>query len=439
MLATGPPRIYFVSKCEFFEESLPVNTFRSVLRSSPIIITAVYVTVSLLWIFFSDRAVLSIWDDVDTVTRVQSAKGVFFVLVSALLIYTLINQSNQILGQLHEKLERSRNRFVATFEQVPVGVFRQQPGGNWKQVNRSLATMLGFSVRDLLAMDHEGVFDPEAIPHCKALDNRLTEQEITHYHTELDYIRKDGERRHGLLTKTRVIDEDGVPDFIGALEDISELKEKEQALKSGLAEKEILLAELHHRVKNNLAQIASLLELQRMHEPGSALDLHLQRYSRRLKSLALIYESFQSEQGKVVIRFDECLHRLLELYHTTQATPGHIQPHLSEVELDVSQAIPFMLACNELLMVGLKSPHSESGGHAKLSLTHSDGRVELSLVEKQSRAKEESEIANENGFSRIIVDTLAMQLNADFRVNGSGEDVEIRFSFTAQPSPPGDQ
>lgn len=412
-----------------------MNTFKRVLRSSPIIITAVYVAVSLVWIFFSDRVVLLLWDDASTITRVQSVKGVFFVSVSAVLIYVLIYQSNQVLGQMHDKLERSRNRFAATFEQLPVGVFRQPPGGNWKQVNRSLSTMLGFSVHELLAMDHQRVFDPETISRCKMLDQRLAEQEISHYHTELDYIRKDGEHRYGLLTKTRVVDEDGTPDFIGALEDISELKEKEHALKSGLVEKEALLAELHHRVKNNLAQIASLLELQRMHEPNPALDIHLQRYSRRLKSLALIYESFQSEEGKVVIRYDECLQRLVELYHNSQETPGYIQPHLSEVELDVSQAIPFMLACNELLMVGFTSPHAAAGGDAELSLAQNDGVVRFCMVEKQSQVVKQSDIVREDTFSRIIVDTLAMQLNAEFRVDGSGDDVEIRFSFAVQPEP----
>jgi len=135
------------------------------------------------------------------------------------------------------------------------------------------------------------------------------------------------------------------------------LQESEARLQAALREKEILLKEIHHRVKNNLQVVSSLLSLQHHTIKDATLRELFHESERRVRSMALIHETLY--QAPDVSRFD-LAHYLrtlgVELFRAYGVDPAHITltNHIEEVVLPLETALPCGLILNELLSNALK-------------------------------------------------------------------------------------
>jgi two-component sensor histidine kinase len=214
---------------------------------------------------------------------------------------------------------------------------------------------------------------------------------LDRYQVEKRYLRKGGGLLWGRFTATAITDAAGQPQFvIGMLEDITErklaeaqLRAGEERLKAALHEKEVLLKEIHHRVKNNLQIIASLLSLQsdQLKDPG---DLVLfEDTQHRVKSMALIHESLYRTGDLARFNFAHYIDRLCtDLLQSYGNGMSHIrlQTELDELIFDVDTAVPCGLILNELLTNALKYafPDGHSGDIA-IGLRADAGQVTLSI------------------------------------------------------------
>ena len=150
------------------------------------------------------------------------------------------------------------------------------------------------------------------------------------------------------------------------LRDITERKRAEEQIRNSLAEKEVLLKEIHHRVKNNLQVVSSLLSLQSGDpklEPLRELFIESQN---RVKSMALIHEKLYLSADFSNIDFADYIESLARnLFHSYGANPERISLTIEvDVELDIDHAIPCGLIINELLSNALKHafPNERHGG-----------------------------------------------------------------------------
>jgi PAS domain S-box-containing protein len=139
--------------------------------------------------------------------------------------------------------------------------------------------------------------------------------------------------------------------------DISERKKAEDKLQSSLSEKEVLLREIHHRVKNNMQVISSLLNLQSRHiSDPYVLDI-FRESQRRIRSMALIHERLYQSSDLSRIEFSQYLHNLAtHLFHSYQVDSNRIRLTMDseEVFLNINTAIPCGLIVNELVSNALK-------------------------------------------------------------------------------------
>jgi PAS domain S-box-containing protein len=183
---------------------------------------------------------------------------------------------------------------------------------------------------------------------------------------EKEYIRKDGTRISVELLMHRKLDADGnLENIYGFITDITARKQSETQIKSSLKEKEVLLREIHHRVKNNLQVISSLLLLQSKHIKGKK-NLELFKESQnRVKSMALIHEKLYQSQDLASINFKEYLNALIiGLFRSYQAQSGHVELKLEvgDISLGVDSAIPCGLIINELVSNSLKYAFPKGSG-----------------------------------------------------------------------------
>ncbi|MDX1640422.1 MAG: PAS domain S-box protein [Balneolaceae bacterium] len=332
-----------------------MDSLRTIIKSSPFIIAVIYILVGALWIQYSDQLVLSLVEDPETLTLIQSLKGWFYVFASGILIFFLVYQSNDLIEDLVKNVEKSSKKFKSTFEYAPIGIAHHKPNENWILVNKSICNLLGYSKDELLNLDFEEFIHPDDLERGRDLDLRLIRGDISSYNTEKKYKRKNGTTFTGRVTKAAVYDKDKNPLYlIAMLEDISQQKENEIKLKQSLEEKQVLLSEVHHRVKNNVALMSALLELQLMHGKNEDTRQILEHYKTRLKTLSLIYEKFSEIENELTVNFSgvllEQIDFLEEVFNDRNRVAEH-NTNIDQIELNINQAIPVGLICNELFII----------------------------------------------------------------------------------------
>lgn len=170
-------------------------------------------------------------------------------------------------------------------------------------------------------------------------------------------IRADGEIRY-MAVRVRVVGEERHNVYVyGFIQDITERKIAEQKLHQSLEEKEMLIKEIHHRVKNNLMVISSLLNLQSQYiKDKEALDI-FKESQNRAKSMALIHERLYRSTDLKKIDFGDYIETLAnDLFHTYIQDPSLVKLNMNveNVMVDINTTVPLGLIVNELVTNSMK-------------------------------------------------------------------------------------
>lgn len=208
---------------------------------------------------------------------------------------------------------------------------------------------------------------------------------------------------------------------------INELKEAEEKLSRSLNEKEVLLAEIHHRVKNNLAVVSGLLEMQVWNLPeGDEAASALKESQLRIHSIALVHELLYQSETLSEIRLDEFIVKLLgaiENAHRKNGTSPAVSTRLQPVQLTIRKAIPVALFLNELVVNGYKHafPGKEQGEIA-IRLYREKGRIGLVVEDNGIGLPPDFDPFEQQTLGMTLVKTLVRQIQADFRVGTPSAD-----------------
>jgi PAS domain S-box-containing protein len=161
-----------------------------------------------------------------------------------------------------------------------------------------------------------------------------------------------------------------------------ERQEHVEQLRASLAEKGVLLKEIHHRVKNNMQVISSLLNLEAQQMPDGQAHRILADSINRIRSMAMVHETLYQSENMASIEFGEYVHSLSAGLMRSIQRPGvALSVNVGKVLLDIDRAIPCGLILNELVSNALKHAFPEGRpGKVEVSLTsRPEGRVELTV------------------------------------------------------------
>ncbi len=204
-------------------------------------------------------------------------------------------------------------------------------------------------------------------------------------------------------------------------------------LENSLLEKETLLREIHHRVKNNLQLVMSLLNLQADSGREHTVASFLEEGQHRVRAIALIHEQLYQSEHLSDINMRHYSRQLIERIRGVYA-PSDIDFELAaeEVRLDIDQAVPVGIILNELLTNSLKYAFPDgSPGRIRVSLERAENSFEL-RVEDNGRGMAADANVSTSGLGLELIRLLVRQLRGTFSLTGQpGTRVVISFPQTA--------
>ncbi len=222
--------------------------------------------------------------------------------------------------------------------------------------------------------------------------------------------------------------------ILATVRDITERKRQEQMLKDSLAEKEALLRELHHRVKNNFAVMASLLRLQYRRIKDQAIMNVLKETEFRVKCMGLVHEKLHQSESLESLKVNDYLqsltNNLIDVYGCDERRI-RIRTDLDRVSFGADTAIPLGFITSELVSNALKHAFPEgNGGEITVSLTQipETRKFELTISDNGKGLPENMEISTLPSLGLNLVTTFARQIGADLRIESeSGTTFRLVF------------
>jgi PAS domain S-box-containing protein len=302
--------------------------------------------------------------------------------------------------------------------------------GRWLRVNPMLCEILGRTEQELLSVTFQDITHVADLQTDLDLMRDLLAGESSHYHMEKRYLLKDGSPIWCLLSVSLVRSGDGAPRyFVSQVQDISLRKAAELEIQQSLREKEVLLREIHHRVKNNLQIVSSILRLARANLTEPVHKELFDECQGRVRSMALIHEQLYRAEALGRIDFAEHLRQLCQLARQMWGSGSKVELalDLQVVWLELDTAVPLGLIANEVISNAFKHAFPAGRpGKVTIALDYEGAVLSLSIRDNGVGLARNFDAARSSSLGMRIVSNLVRQIRGEFELGGDG-GVEFRL------------
>ena len=323
------------------------------------------------------------------------------------------------------RIYASDQRLIMQRDQSPLGYVEYDLEFNIVYWNPAAERIFEYSREEILGRSDDIIIPPEILPEIKDLFKVLIDESTLNKEgikSINDNITKSGRRITCEWYNKALTDQNGkVIGVIALVDDITDRKLIEDRLQKSLEEKKILLKEVHHRVKNNMAIISSFLSLQSMKSKDEYVRSLLLSSENRVQSMALIHENlYKSESLKdinVKIYIYELLMTLLDSYGYG-ADDISTKTEITQCELELDILIPLGMLINEIISNALKHAFYNVDS-PELSISLIKGKVNeiiLTINDNGIGLPEESEINHNDSIGFMLIDGLAQQINSKMEI-----------------------
>ena len=258
----------------------------------------------------------------------------------------------------------------------------------------------------------------------KVLEGQVTGDEYTALRTDMT--------KFPIILYSNPITHSGAPEgFRGIIIDISELKNVEDKLVASLNEKEVLLQEIHHRVKNNMQIISSLLSLQAKNTENEEASEVLKESRGRVKSMAMIHEKLYHNPNMSKLNMYEYLDSLVrDILRSYSSVSSNINTEVDadEIYLNMDTALPMGLIVNELVSNSIKYAFSDEKGIIYIKLEFNNGEYILTVSDDGIGIPSDIDPFEVSSLGLKLVVSLSIQLEALLEVhNNNGTTFKLTF------------
>ena len=300
-----------------------------------------------------------------------------------------LEMQNDELRRFQNEIEESRNKYSELYDQysnlydfAPVGYFTIKEKGIIAQANLTGATLLGIDRRSLIgkpltrfiSREDQDTFYLHHLQVLKKNGNHTCEIKMMNYdnvpfHAQLESIAVPGENENAAKLRT-------------AITDITDLKMTNQQLQASLKENEVLLQEVHHRVKNNMQVIISMINLQCEKIEDRHICDELNKIADRINSMVLVHNQLYKSKDFSKVDIANYINRIAEnlfVSHGVDTAKISLKIGKSDVALSFDSAISCGLIVNELITNSIKYAFPENlKGEIRAEFGYlGDGRLEM--------------------------------------------------------------
>jgi PAS domain S-box-containing protein len=370
----------------------------------------------------------------------------------------------KVTRDMTERL-RANEQFRLAIEAAPTGMLMTDRAGKIVLVNVQIEKLFGYARDELLGQRIEMLI-PERLrhrhPEHRAVFFEKSAARLMGAGRHLHGLRKDGtevpieiglnplktsEGDFALISVADITErrrsEQEREDLMGQLRTLNTDLEKRVTIRTSqltasLKERETLLQEIHHRVKNNLQVISSLINMQARKMADAPSRNALEECRTRVQAIALIHEKLYQSRDYSKVPFSEYARSLAgNIFHATGVSPGTValEFDIETLSLAVDKAIPCGLIMNELITNALKHAFpNERPGVVRLTLRQvSDGKTLLAVADDGIGLPASFDLQTSTTLGMQLVTTLVKQLDGRLEIDRTG-GAKFSFTFSAEAS-----
>ncbi len=317
--------------------------------------------------------------------------------------------------------EQNYRLLTELFDNSSIATVMIDPQDKAKKVNKAFIDLFGYDEDELLDENVNSLLTTKDLEEEAELISRHAFAGNPDQRTALR-IRKDGTEVPVLLSTVPVQIEGKIIAVYGMYVDLTEQVHLKNHLQKSLDEKDVLLQEVHHRVKNNLAIMASLLQLQILNDCNESAKPKLQEAYGRIFSIAKVHEALYKKEDIAEISFADYLNSIVETMPNVAKTQDfniRIQKEETPLILSVNQAIPLGLLINEIM--NLTSQTNQDDQPVQLSFSCNDEIVTISMSGMENQVEVYNSDSNKSDFHRMLIKTFLQQIDATIEINHTNE------------------
>ncbi len=334
--------------------------------------------------------------------------------------------------EAEDKVRQSEIKYRNLFDLSTDGIFILDLDGNFIDVNSTAYTRLGYTKEEMLSLHISKLDHPVFASRVPERLAQIRDHGAAVF--ESAHLRKDGTAMP-VEVNSRLLNYEERQVYFSVIRDITERKIAEEKILAALKEKEILLKEIHHRVKNNLQVVASMLHLQAGYIKDREARTLFEESQKRIESMALLHEKLYQAKDLARIDFREYVVDLasnLLALNTDKSERIEMKVDIEGVILDVNNSIPCGLIINELVSNALAHAFQD-GGKGQITIgmhNSSDNRIRLSVSDNGAGFPEDLDFKNTASLGMQLVNSLVNQLDGLIELDRS-KGTAFRIEFQA--------
>ena len=331
---------------------------------------------------------------------------------------------NQVLQRTNE-LQNQRSFLRTIIDLNPSFIFAKDREGRFTMVNRALASAYGADPELLVGKtDADFNGDSDQVAKFRLDDLQVMDSVKEKFIPEEEFTDTENRKHWMQVIKIPIVTEGGRADqMLGVATDITGRKTAEELVKVSLHEKEVLLKEIHHRVKNNLQVVSSLLSLQAGELQDQKLRALLSESQQRVRAMALIHEKLYQADNLSSVDFGEYVNAVARDLRRSMGIDGvSLIAKVEPIRLQIDTAIPCGLIVNELVTNALKHAFPEGReGTITVKLSRGDrNRVLISVSDDGKGFPEDRDFTQMRSMGMTLIVSLTEQISGTVTLDRTG-------------------